>query len=116
MCLCMIGSKGMNFDLAWLQSHLGDIAEVRQAVEKEIRMPPTPLFLLLIIFASGRLSVFATYDLESCCSAMEVRGGRGMLSRHRGVLHPGIRGCNASPACLWCCAPMLLPLLLLPLL
>ena len=47
MFLCMIGRKGMNFDLTWLQSDLGDIAAVRQAVEKEIHVSPTPHFCCL---------------------------------------------------------------------
>ena len=44
----------MNFDLARLKSHLRDIRAVRQAVEKETHMPPTPFFLLPVIFARGR--------------------------------------------------------------
>ena len=47
----------MNFDLAWLHSHLCDITAARQAVEKAIRMPQL-LFLLLTSFARGSRSAF----------------------------------------------------------
>ena len=42
MMLCMVGSKDMNFDAAWLEKHVSDIAAVRQAEEANSGLTPTP--------------------------------------------------------------------------
>ena len=49
MFLCMVGSKGMNFDLAWLQSHLEDFKALQQAVGQEANLTPTPCFCCLSV-------------------------------------------------------------------
>ena len=42
MHLCLIGSKDMNYDLAWLRRHATDIVEKRKRLASEIHMSPTP--------------------------------------------------------------------------
>ena len=89
MFLCMIGSKGMNFDLAWLQSHWGDITAARQSVEKEIHMPPTRRFCSLSVLRGGAGQLRDRWPR----AVMEVRGGQAVRGG-RGVLYRGIRERN----------------------
>ena len=42
MHLCLLGSKDMNYDLAWLRRHAKDIAEKRERLASEIHMSPIP--------------------------------------------------------------------------
>ena len=72
MFLCLIGSKGMNFDLAWLQFHSGELTAARQAVEKKFRMPPTPLFCCLSVSRGGAGQLYDRWPR----AVMEVRGGQ----------------------------------------
>ena len=64
MFLCVIGNKDMNFDLAWLQAQLPDIIAVRQAVEKERNMIPTPAFCCLSVQQAVKVSQGSASLLE----------------------------------------------------
>ena len=44
MHLCLIGAKGMNFELSWLQKHVQNIIRVKANVTAQINMSPTPLW------------------------------------------------------------------------
>ena len=67
----------MNFDLAWLQSHLGDIRAVHQAVEKDINMPPNHCMLLISV-ARGR----GQFPAPASCSWQQqlLRSKRGLVA------------------------------------
>ena len=61
----MIVRKGMNFDLAWLQSDLGDIAAARQAVVKDMHMTPSH-FSVASHFCEGGAGQLVPQMTSSC--------------------------------------------------
>ena len=56
MFLCLVGSKNMNYDIAWLEKHAACIKKTHASMEAEAGMSPIPAAVCLEVLRCTRSS------------------------------------------------------------